>query len=178
VTDRLNLSVAWSGVALGVAAALEIPALLLIGKLSNRVSGRRLLLSGCVAGVAYYAAMAFTTGPVLLLGLQVLNAWFFAAIAGIGLTVFQELIPRPALASGLYANTRRLGAVASGPLIGIGSATTLGYSAVFLACAVVTAAALAGLRWTPTWHREAGSGTPAEPAHSSQHVKTYETRRS
>nr|WP_250037211.1 MFS transporter [Actinoplanes maris] len=36
VTGRMGLDVAWSGVTLGVAAALEIPALLLIGKLSNR----------------------------------------------------------------------------------------------------------------------------------------------
>lgn len=45
VTDRLGLAVAWAGIALGVAAALEIPALLLIGKLTGRVPGP-VLLSG------------------------------------------------------------------------------------------------------------------------------------
>jgi SET family sugar efflux transporter-like MFS transporter len=164
VNERMGLDVAWAGVALGVAAALEIPALLLIGKLSQRVARARLLLSGCLAGIVYYAAMAFAGGPVLLLGLQVLNAWFFAAVAGVGLTLFQDLIPRPGLAAGLYANTRRLGAVASGPLIGAGSATALGYGGVFLACAVVTAAALAGLRLTPAGRREG----IAEPARSGR----------
>ncbi len=153
VTERMGLDVAWSGVALGVAAGLEIPALLLIGKLSDRVSGPRLLLSGCLAGIAYYATMAYATGVVPLLLLQGLNAWFFASVAGVGLTLFQELIPRPGLASGLYTNTRRLGAVASGPLIGLGSATSLGYGGVFLACAVITVVAVAGLRLTPAGDR-------------------------
>ena len=151
VTDRLGLAVGWAGIALGVAAGLEIPALLLIGKLTDRVAAPALLLSGCVAGVVYYAAMVFVRGPVLLLGLQVLNAWFFATVAGAGLTLFQQIIPRPGLAAGLYTNTRRLGAIASGPLIGLGSATRLGYGAVFAAAAVVTLVALAGL------HLAAGS---------------------
>jgi MFS transporter, SET family, sugar efflux transporter len=149
VTDRLGLGVAWAGVALGVAAGLEIPALLLIGKLTGRVPGRLLLLSGCVAGILYYAAMAFAHGPVLLLVLQALNAWFFATVAGVGLTLFQQIIPRPGVAAGLYTNTRRLGAIAAGPLIGLGSATRLGYGGVFAASAVITVVALAGLRFAP-----------------------------
>ncbi|GGL16159.1 MFS transporter [Mangrovihabitans endophyticus] len=154
VTDRMGLDVAWAGVALGVAAGLEIPALLLIGKLSGRVPVTRLLLSGCLAGVAYYAAMAFAAGPVLLLGLQILNASFFAVVAGVGLTLFQDMIPRPGLAAGLYANTHRLGAVASGPLIGVGSTTALGYGGVYLGCAVITVAAFAVLRMVPAGHSE------------------------
>ncbi|MCY1136530.1 MFS transporter [Actinoplanes sp. Pm04-4] len=154
VTDRLGLDVAWAGIALGVAAGLEIPALLLVGKLTGRVSGRLLLLTGCVAGIAYYAAMAFARGPVLLLGLQVLNAWFFATVAGVGLTLFQEIIPRPGLAAGLYANTRRLGAVVAGPLIALGSVTRLGYGTVFAACAAITVVALAGLRGGVSQYRE------------------------
>lgn len=147
LSDRLGLAVVWAGVALGIAAGLEIPALL-IGKLTGRVSGQVLLLSGCMTGIVYHAAMAFVRGPVLLLGLQLLNAWFFAAVAGVGLTLFQQILRRPRLAAGVYANTRRLGAIAAGPLIGLGSATRLGSGAVF-AAAVITVAALAGLRLTP-----------------------------
>ncbi|MFF5076545.1 MFS transporter [Actinoplanes sp. NPDC000266] len=84
-------------------------------------------------------------GPVVLLGAQILNAWFFAVVAGVGLTLFQDLVPRPGLAAGLYANTRRLGAVAAGPLIGLGAVTPLGYSGVFLTSGVITAVAAAGL---------------------------------
>ncbi len=93
------------------------------------------ITSGCLAGVAYYAGMTFVSGPVTLIGLQVLNAWFFGVVAGVGLTLFQSVIPRPGLASGLFVNTRRLGAIASGPIIGIGSATPWGTGGVFAACA-------------------------------------------
>ena len=142
VTETLGLDVMWAGVALGVAAALEIPALLLIGRLSYRFSNLRLIASGCVVGIAYYAAMVFVPGPVLLIGLQVLDAWFFAVVAGVGLTLFQQIIPRPGLASGLFVNTRRLGAIVSGAVIGLGSRTPLGYAGIFALCAALTAVAL------------------------------------
>lgn len=142
VTRTLGLDVVWAGIALGVSAALEIPTLLLIGRLGLRYSDLGLVASGCVAGTAYYAGMAVTSGPVLLLGLQALNAVFIAAVAGVGLALFQRIIPRPGLATGIYTNTRRVGAIISGPLIALGSLSTLGYRTVFLACAALVAAAL------------------------------------
>ena len=56
VTQDLGLDVLWAGVALGVAAALEIPALLVIGRLSGRVSNLALIATGCVVGIADYVA--------------------------------------------------------------------------------------------------------------------------
>jgi MFS transporter, SET family, sugar efflux transporter len=148
VTQRLGVDVLWAGIALGVSAALEIPALLLIGRLSRRFSSQALITSGCLAGIAYYAAMAYVADPAVLIALQVLNAWFFGIVAGVGLTPFQELIPRPGLASGLYDNTRRLGAIVSGPIIGLASMTALGYQGVFAACAALTVLALIVLKMT------------------------------
>ena len=141
VTRALGLDVIWAGVALGVSAALEIPALLLLGRL--RFSSLTLIASGCVAGIAYYLGMCAVSGPVMLIALQALNAWFFATVAGVGLTLFQEIIPRPGLASGLYANTRRVGAIISGPIIGLGSGALPGFRGVLLACAALTVGALA-----------------------------------
>ena len=142
VTETVGLEVIWAGIALGVAAGLEVPALVLIGKLSLRFSSLRLVATGCVAGIAYYVAMAYVTGPVMLLALQPLNAWCFAAIAGVGLTLFQQMIPRPGLSTGLYMNTRRIGAIVSGPIIALGSTTALGNRGIFLACGVLIFLAL------------------------------------
>lgn len=142
VTERLGLPVLWSGVALGVSALLEIPALLIIGRLINRVSSYALIASGCIAGVAYYSAMAFISSPVALIALQPLNAWFYGVIAGIGLTLFQQIIRRPGVASGLFTNTRRIGAIISGPIIGLGSTTAMGYQGVFAIAAALTIVAL------------------------------------
>ena len=67
VVETLQLDIAWAGVALGLAAALEILALLVIGVLRGRVSSRGLVISGCVAGIAYGAGMTLVHGPVTLL---------------------------------------------------------------------------------------------------------------
>ena len=137
VTQTLQLDVLWAGIALGVAAALEVPALLVAGRLSERYSHLRLIAIGCVAGVAYYLGLAFVTGPIMLIALQVLNAACFAGISGIGLPLFQEMIPRPGLSTGLYTNTRRLGSIVSGPIIAFGSAGALGQRGIFLTSAVL-----------------------------------------
>jgi SET family sugar efflux transporter-like MFS transporter len=142
VTQRLDLALIWSGIALGASALLEIPALLVIGRLSRRVSSHVLVISGCVTGAGYYVAMAFVADPITLVLLQVLNAWFFGIVAGVGLTMFQQMIPRPGLASGLFTNTRRVGAIVSGPIIAFGSASAAGYAGIFAVCAALTAAAL------------------------------------
>ncbi|WP_433875249.1 MFS transporter [Sinomonas atrocyanea] len=138
----LGLDVLWAGIALGVSAGLEVPALVLLGRLSRRFSSLPLIGSGCIAGAAYYLAVPFVGGPVLLIAAQVLNAWFFAVVAGVGLTYFQEVIPRPGIASGLFTNTRRVGAIISGGIIAAGSALAPGYGGVFGVCAALTAAAL------------------------------------
>ncbi len=163
VTRTLGADVVWSGAALGLAAALEIPALLALARLSGRIGDLALLATGCLAGVAYYGAAAVVTSPEALLALQPLNAWFFACVAGVGLSLFQQVIPRPGLASGLYTNTRRLGAIVSGPLIGLGSISALGYRGVFAACAVLTVLALgavwaAGRAWQPSTPAPAAAG--------------------
>ena len=138
VTETLQLDVMWAGIALGVAAAVEVPALVFIGRLSGRFSNLGLVATGCLAGIAYYLGLAFVTGPILLLALQLLNAWSFAGISGIGLPLFQQMIPRPGLSSGLYMNTRRVGSIVSGPIIAIGSLTALEQRGIFLTCAALT----------------------------------------
>jgi len=142
VTQTMHLDIIWAGIALGVAAGLEVPALLVMGKLSDRHSHLLLIATGCLAGIAYYLGLAFVADPWSLLALQLLNAWFFAAVAGVGLPLFQDLIPRPGLATGLYMNTRRVGAIVSGPIIAIGALTVLGERGIFVACAALTIVAL------------------------------------
>ncbi|WP_167132880.1 MFS transporter [Paramicrobacterium chengjingii] len=143
VTQSIGLPLLWSGIALGTAALLEIPSLVLIGRLSRWFSNQALIVSGCIAGVLYYAALAIINDPVSLIAAQVLNAWFFGVVAGVGMTHFQHIIPRPGLATGLYMNTRRIGAIVSGAIIGIASFEPLGFTGMFLVCAVLTMIALA-----------------------------------
>ncbi len=144
-TQTIGLEVGWAGVALGVAAGLEIPALVIIGRLDGRFSDLALITSGCVAGVAYYTALAAVDSGAMLLGIQILNAWSFAAIAGTGLTLFQRIVERPGLATGLHMNTYRVGAILSGAIIAIGSSTEVGQRGIFVLCAGVTLVGMAAV---------------------------------
>ena len=142
VSGTVGLAILWGGITLGVAAALEVPALIIIGRLGDRIPHLRLVAVGAIAGVAYYIGLAAVTEPILLLALQPLNAISFAAISGIGLALFQDLIPGAGASTGLYMNTRRIGAVVSGPIIALGALPPLGHRGVFLACALLTLAGL------------------------------------
>lgn len=157
VTQQLHLDVWWAGVALGLAAGLEIPALVLVGRLVGRYSTTTLLAAGGVAGVAYYAAMTVAAGPVALLALQALNAAYYAVVAGVGLTWFQEVIPGAARATSLYSNSNRIAAVAAGPLIGIAGLAS-GYRGVFAASAAVTLLALGLILAVGAGGRRASAG--------------------
>jgi MFS transporter, SET family, sugar efflux transporter len=137
VTQQLGLDVIWSGVALGVAAGLEIPVLLVLGRMVGRYGQRRLIAAGCLAGVAYLVAMALCTGPVLLVGAQPLNAVYVATVSGLGLTLVQDVVGRPGLASALFMNTTRVGAIIAGPVLAVGGVRGPGYSGVFAVCAAL-----------------------------------------
>ena len=161
VPQTMGADVVWAGVALGVAAGLEVPALMIVARLTTRHSSLGLILTSCVAGIAYYLGVAVASGPILLIALQVLNAWCFAGIGGVGLTLFQQMIRRPGLSTGLYMNTRRVGAILSGPLIVLGGATVLGQRATFLACALLT---LVGLLIIAVAGRRSSQIVATEPA--------------
>ena len=130
VSAQLGLPVVWAGIALGVAAGLEIPALMIMSRLSSRCATVPLLITGCVAGIAYYAALIVTTDPVMLISLQPLNAWFYASLAGLGLTLFQDQVPGPGLATGLFSNTMMVGAVVAGGVL-FAAEGPWGYTGVF-----------------------------------------------
>ncbi|CAL8969576.1 Sugar efflux transporter A [Propionicimonas sp. T2.31MG-18] len=136
VGEYLGLPLAWAGIALGAAAALEIPALLAMGRLHSGTVPARLLLVGCGSGAGYFAALAFVIDPLSLVFAQALNAIFFAAVAAMGLTLFQLMVPKPGLATGLFVNTRRVGAIFAGPLIGLVD-TPAGYPGLLAACAAL-----------------------------------------
>lgn len=139
VGEGLGLPLLWAGLALSLAAALEIPALVWLGRLSERFSLTGLMMFGCLAGLGYVVGMAFAREPWQILSLQVLNAIFVAVLSGIGMALFQHIIAGPGLATGTFGNTRRVANILTGPLIGL-AGTPFGYPAVFLSCAVLITA--------------------------------------
>lgn len=146
VTQTLHLSPLWGGIALGVAAGLEVPFLLLIGRNSGRIDDLTLLGVAGLLGIAYYLGVSVAPNGYTLVALQLLNAGFYAVIAGVGLTLFQSIIAGPAAAAGLLSNAQRIGALLSGPIIGVSALLAGSLRAVFVTGAVLTLVSLGLVR--------------------------------
>ncbi len=120
ISAELGLPQSLTGWVMGVAAAIEIPIMILAGRYVNRV-GKRLMMAGAmVAGVLFYAGMLCFTSASGLLALQVFNAIFIGIIATVGMLYFQDLMPeRAGMATTLFTNSISTGVILAGILQGI-----------------------------------------------------------
>ena len=126
----------------GDAAGLEIPTMLIAGYFAKRLGKRFLMRVAAVGGVCFYAGMLMAHSPVILLGLQLLNAIFIGILGGIGMLYFQDLMPGQAgSATTLYTNTSRVGWIIAGSVAGI-VAEIWNYHAVFWFAMVMIIATL------------------------------------
>ena len=120
IINELRLSEKLAGVMMGTAAGLEIPTMLIAGYYARRCGKRFLMRVATVAGLLFYIGMLCFHHPVVLLGLQLLNAVFIGILAGIGMLYFQDLMPGQAgSATTLYTNTTRVGWIIAGSMAGV-----------------------------------------------------------
>lgn len=142
IINELHLPEKLAGVMMGTAAGLEIPTMLIAGYFAKRLGKRFLMRVAAVGGVCFYAGMLMAHSPVILLGLQLLNAIFIGILGGIGMLYFQDLMPGQAgSATALYTNTSRVGWIIAGSVAGI-VAEIWNYHAVFWFAMVMIIATL------------------------------------
>ena len=142
IVNELHLPEKLAGVMMGTAAGLEIPTMLIAGYFAKRLGKRFLMRVAAVGGVCFYAGMLMAHSPVILLGLQLLNAIFIGILGGIGMLYFQDLMPGQAgSATTLYTNTSRVGWIIAGSVAGI-VAEIWNYHAVFWFAMVMIIATL------------------------------------
>ncbi|EJS0477348.1 sugar efflux transporter SetB [Escherichia coli] len=142
IINELHLPEKLAGVMMGTAAGLEIPTMLIAGYFAKRLGKRFLMRVAAVGGVCFYAGMLMAHSPVILLGLQRLNAIFIGILGGIGMLYFQDLMPGQAgSATTLYTNTSRVGWIIAGSVAGI-VAEIWNYHAVFWFAMVMIIATL------------------------------------
>jgi MFS transporter, SET family, sugar efflux transporter len=133
-----------AGLILGLCAALEIPLMLGLGILATRIRVRALVLAGACCGVAYHALAAVASTIWVLAAAQILNAVFIAAVAGLGITYMQDMLPlQPGRATTLFTNSFPIGAILAGPLFGL--AQHLGYRSAYVVGAALCSAGLLAL---------------------------------
>lgn len=142
IINELHLPEKLAGVMMGTAAGLEIPTMLIAGYFAKRLGKRFLMRVAAVGGVCFYAGMLMAHSPIILLGLQLLNAIFIGILGGIGMLYFQDLMPGQAgSATALYTNTSRVGWIIAGSVAGI-VAEIWNYHAVFWFAMVMIIATL------------------------------------
>jgi MFS transporter, SET family, sugar efflux transporter len=130
--NNLLIDPQWIGPVMGLAAGLEIPFMLLAGHFAARISIIKLIYLAAFSALCLYAGVYFATSLWHLFALQIFNAIFIGVLAGLGVSVIQQLIPgRSGTASSLYTNTTHVGNLFSSLVVGV-VAEYFGYHSVFL----------------------------------------------
>ncbi|MEI2266287.1 sugar efflux transporter [Erwinia sp. CGal63] len=143
ISSVLGLPDRLAGLLMGVAAGLEIPAMLLAGHYVKRFGKRKMMLFAVAAGVLFYLGLVLFHSRAALLALQIFNAIFIGIIAGIGMLYFQDLMPgRPGAATTLFTNSISTGVILAGVFQGA-LAETFGHYAVYWGALILSVAALA-----------------------------------
>lgn len=120
LTQELGAPAQMAGWLMGTAAALEIPVMLLAGWLATRLRLVGILRFGCAAAVVLYLGVWQVQVIWQMFALQLLNAVFIGCIAGLGITLFQNMLPgRAGVASTLFTNTNQLGNIFGSLMIAI-----------------------------------------------------------
>lgn len=120
LAQQSSLSSDWTGVLYGLAAALEIPIMLLSTRMLTRWGKRTQIQFAMLCGIIFYAGVFFSHSFIYLMLLQIFNATFIAIIATVGLFWFQDLLQKQqGMAATLYTNAVSIGVLIAGVLQGI-----------------------------------------------------------
>ncbi|MEU8350063.1 sugar efflux transporter [Streptomyces sp. NPDC048845] len=141
VTKDLGLGAGFTGILLGLSAALEIPLMIWTGAKAERIGKWRLVTVAAVCAVVFFGALPFADSPVALLLLQVPNALYVAIVLSIPVVILQNAMSdRIGAASALYGASFKAGNFLGGMIAGV-VAQGLGYTNVFWVCAAISAVA-------------------------------------
>lgn len=139
---QIHLSEQVAGVMMSIAAAIEIPVMLIAGYCTKFMSKKMLLISAMIAGICYYIGLSIAKVESELLALQIFNGLFIGILASIGMLYFQELMPyKMGSATTLFNNTSGASWVLAGPITGA-STSYFGYQSTWYLSLILCAASL------------------------------------
>lgn len=143
--DQLGLSAGVRGTVIAVQPVFELLLMPLAARLATRFGAMRLVIVGTGFGVVANLCYVVSTTAVGLLVGQVLMAGLWAAIAGLGVTVAQQLYPRGiGVASSTFLSSIVFASTVGG-LLGSAFVSTLGIPHVFVVPAVLAALSCLGM---------------------------------
>jgi SET family sugar efflux transporter-like MFS transporter len=143
VTRDLHLPVLLVGVMAGVCAALEIPLMITVGRVAERIGKLRIMTAAAVLAVVFFCLLPLAGSTPVLIALQLPNAMWTAAISNLPMVIVQQEVPGGSgAASSLYSSTFPLAQLLAGGITGVVAAQA-GYRDVFWICAGLCALATA-----------------------------------
>ncbi len=138
----LQVETVYAGYLLGLAAAIEIPLMIIAGWLAGRGELLPLIRVGAIAAVVFYFGIWLADDLWQLFVLQFLNSTFIGFVSGLGASWFQDKIPgRAGSASALYISTSSAGTVLGSIFIAV-VGELYDYRQIYLLNAFVAAIAL------------------------------------
>ena len=145
MANQLEISDTLRGAVIAIQPLAELALMPLFARLADRITPIRVVALGAAFGVAANIAYATSEHVLGLFVGQLLMSCLWAAIAGLGVTVAQQLHPSGVgLASSVFMSSIMLGGGLGGAVGGLGTAL-LGVPHVFYVSAVLGALGTAGL---------------------------------
>ncbi|WP_340387604.1 sugar efflux transporter [Paenibacillus sp. FSL E2-0151] len=119
VTQELQGGKLDVGMISGVNAALQVPTMIILGILAKRFGSITVMKCAGLFGVAYFSLFWFTQSGWQIIAIQIFSAIFIAIVLGVGMTFFQDLVPKmTGTATTLYNNANIIGSMGGGLLAG------------------------------------------------------------
>lgn len=145
MSQQLHLPALTRGAVIGLQPVCELLLMPLASALASRFGGMRVVMVGTGCAVLAHVAYATSTSVVGLIAAQVLLSAMWAALAGLGVSVAQDLHPEGiGLASSTFMSSLIFASTVGG-LVGSAFVSGLGIPHVFVVPAVLSALALVGM---------------------------------
>jgi SET family sugar efflux transporter-like MFS transporter len=137
------------GITMSLCAALEIVVMgALIWRPLQR-GERAAIVAGFAAFIVYFIALTLARSVGAVFWAQIPRAIGIALVTYLGISFLQSLLPhRAGAAAALFSNSGQLGSVLAALGTG-GLAKAFGYESIFIVCAILSAAGLALVCFTP-----------------------------
>jgi SET family sugar efflux transporter-like MFS transporter len=120
VTRELHFEHHYAGVFMATAAALEIPCMLISGRLAQKIHMKYILIVATVSGFLYYIAVSFASTLVQFWTAQLANAVCIGIVTSLMMVYFQEMLPKiPGQATTLFSSAASVGGIISGAVCGL-----------------------------------------------------------
>ena len=145
MSEQLHLPAAVRGGVIALQPVCELALMPLAARLAGRHGPMKIVMAGTVCAIAAHLCYATSTSVVGLVAAQVLLSALWASMAGLGVSVAQDLYPAGVgLASSTFMSSLVFASTVGG-LLGAAFVSALGVPGIFLVPAVLCTAALVGM---------------------------------